>query len=87
MIGFDNELWVIEMTVVTPPFVLDFAGVYLDSPPPYFFDAEIMSEWETQRRELFEDDWADVVMLLAEFRKHGIYLNDVKPGNVTIRQW
>src|SRR5262249_4172286 len=24
LIAFDDELWIIEMTVVTPPFVLDF---------------------------------------------------------------
>ena len=44
-----------------------------------------MSDWRKQRQELFEDDWVDVVFLLEEFRKLGIYLNDVKPGNVTVR--
>ena len=30
VIVFDDDLWVIEMTVVERPFVLDFAGAYLD---------------------------------------------------------
>ena len=28
-------LWVIEMEIVSPPFVLDFAGAYLDHRPDY----------------------------------------------------
>jgi hypothetical protein len=30
LIAFDDELWVIAMTLVAQPFVLDFAGAYLD---------------------------------------------------------
>jgi hypothetical protein len=30
LLSHDDEFWVIEMTVVTRPFVLDFAGAYLD---------------------------------------------------------
>src|SRR5438105_15610424 len=30
MIEFEDALWIIEMTIVTRPFVLDFAGAYLD---------------------------------------------------------
>src|SRR5712671_5470516 len=33
LIGFDDSLLVIEMTIVTPPFVLDFAGAFLDWDP------------------------------------------------------
>jgi hypothetical protein len=40
---------VIEMTIVSRPFVLDFAGAYLDSPPE--FSAEIWSEWEAEKRD------------------------------------
>jgi hypothetical protein len=35
LVAYDDELWVIEMTVVTRPFVLDFAGAYLDQPPDF----------------------------------------------------
>src|SRR5262245_30501193 len=51
----DDELMVIEMTIVSRPFVLDFAGAYLDSPPK--FSAEIWSEWEAEKRDQFETRW------------------------------
>src|SRR4051812_47572002 len=31
----DRDLLAIEMTMVKPPFVLDFAGAYLDFPPEF----------------------------------------------------
>src|SRR5947207_15845046 len=31
----DDELLVIEMTIVEPPFLLDFGGAYLDRPPEF----------------------------------------------------
>src|SRR5258708_8451807 len=33
LLGFDDELWVIEMTVVSHPFILAFAGAYFDRAP------------------------------------------------------
>jgi len=38
LIGTDDELFVIEMTIVTRPFVLDFAGAYLDKRPEFSED-------------------------------------------------
>jgi hypothetical protein len=35
LLGYDDQLWIIEMTIVTRPFVLDFGGAYLDFPPDY----------------------------------------------------
>jgi hypothetical protein len=35
LIGYDDELLIIEMTVVTTPYVLDFAGAYLDWSPDF----------------------------------------------------
>ena len=32
LLRFDDAFMAIEMTIVTPPFVLDFAGAYLDPP-------------------------------------------------------
>ena len=34
-IRFDDELRVIEMSIVARPFVLDFAGAWLDTPPDF----------------------------------------------------
>lgn len=74
---------VLQMTIVNPPFVVDFAGAYLDRRPP--FDDEQLSVWEAEREELFGEDWQSAQDVLRGFRLLGIYLNDVKPGNVTLR--
>src|SRR5437773_848808 len=44
LIGSDEELRVLEMTIVERPFVLDFAGAYLDVPPE--FSEEVWENWE-----------------------------------------
>src|ERR1043166_7294252 len=51
----DDELRVIEMTIVARPFVLDFAGAYLFSRPD--FPAETWAEWETAKKEQFDARW------------------------------
>lgn len=81
LLFYDDQLMVIEMQVVTRPFVLDFAGAYLDKRPP--FDDDQLREWEEDRKEVFGDDWTKVRGLLASLRGIGIHLNDVKPGNVS----
>ncbi|MGE0760631.1 MAG: hypothetical protein AB7O38_26705 [Pirellulaceae bacterium] len=70
---------------VSPPFVLDFAGAYLDKQPP--FDEDIWAEWEAEKIEQFGTDrWDTVCSIMAVFRKHGITLNDLKPGNIEFRR-
>ena len=80
----DDELWVIEMEIVSPPFVLDFAGAYLDRAPD--FPDEVMAEWRAEKREQFGTNWPIVQDVMREFRKLGIHLADVKPGNITFRE-
>ncbi|MEZ6060712.1 MAG: hypothetical protein R3C19_10145 [Planctomycetaceae bacterium] len=82
MFAFDDDLWVIEMEVVTPPYVLDFAGAYLDRRPD--FPDDVMEEWQADKLEQFgEERWSVVRSLMAHFARMGIHLADVKPGNVT----
>ena len=78
----DDELWVIEMRIVSPPFVLDFAGAYLDFPPD--FPDDVMEAWRAEKRDQFGADWPRVQDIMREFRSMGIYLADVKPGNITL---
>lgn len=80
LVRSDDEFWVIEMTLVKPPFVLDFAGAYLDTPPD--FPPEVMEEWYAEKLEQFDERWPEVRRVIAAFRKWGIYLSDVKPGNI-----
>lgn len=76
----DEELFVIEMTIVSPPFVLDFAGAYLDKPPDYPDD--VLEAWLAEKAEQFGERWPEVRRVVASFRKWGVYLADVKPGNI-----
>jgi hypothetical protein len=80
LIRSDDELWIVEMTIVRPPFVLDFAGAYLDQRPDY--PDEVMAEWRAEKAEQFGENWPEVRRIMAEFAALGIYLADVKPGNI-----
>ena len=53
MIDADDQLFAVEMTIVSPPFLLDFGKVYFDSPPPYWNDDEIMANWHAEGKENF----------------------------------
>jgi len=83
MLGRDDELWVVEMEIVSPPFVLDFAGAYLDFPPEYPDD--VLAAWRTEKREQYGEDWPWVQDIMRDLASIGIYLADVKPGNITLR--
>ena len=76
----DDELSVIEMTIVARPFVLDFAGTCLDRRPD--FSEEAWAVWESEKREQFDVRWLVVLRVLAALEEFGIYMLDVSPGNV-----
>jgi hypothetical protein len=80
LIGFDDELRVIEMTIVARPFVLDFAGAYLDAPPE--FPEEAWANWEAEKREQFETRWVTVRTVLAALEELDIHMVDVSPSNI-----
>ena len=80
LIGFDDDLWIVEMRIVTPPFILDFAKAHLDR--PHEFSEEGREEWEQYSSELFDDKWPDVCSLLRSLRQYGIYYYDAKPANI-----
>jgi hypothetical protein len=54
LVHYDDELLAIEMTIVSPPFCLDFGGAYLDRPPDY--SPEVWADWEAEKSDLFEDN-------------------------------
>lgn len=80
LIGYDDELLAIEMTIVSPPFCLDFGGAYLDRRPDY--SPEVWADWREQKAEAFELNWPEVQRILAEFETFGVYIADVNPGNI-----
>jgi hypothetical protein len=80
LIRFDDKLRIVEMTIVARPFLLDFAGAYLDAPPE--FSDEIWKEWEITKKEQFEDRWPIVQNALAALEDLDIYMVDVSPTNI-----
>ncbi len=77
----DKNLLVIEMTIVMPPFVLDFASAFLDDEAPIFPD-DVLAEWVDDKREEFGTNWPKASAVLAALRGLGIQLTDVHPGNI-----
>ncbi len=82
MIRHDDELWIIQMTVVTRPYVLDFAGAYLDLAPE--FSEEVMADWRQEKMEQFEGRWGEVEMILRALEGHGVHMVDVSPSNISL---
>ena len=84
LLRVDEELRVIEMTIVTRPFLLDFAGAHLDQPP--FFSDEIWAAWEHEKQDQFESRWPKVCELLGELEKLEVFMVDVSPSNIAFAE-
>jgi hypothetical protein len=76
---------IVEMTIVTPPCILDFAKVRLDQPPD--FSEETRRDAEEAMRDAFGGHCSEVLALLWELRKLGIYYLDPKPANIMLEDW
>lgn len=76
----DDDLLILEMSIVSRPFVLDFAGAYLYQPPE--FPDEVMAEWRAEKMEQFGSHWPDVEAILRELVRMDIHMMDVNPGNI-----
>jgi len=81
LLRYDDDLWVIEMAVVSEPFVLDFAGAYLDEPPD--FSEEVVADWRAEKKEQFGSRWNEVQAILASLETYGVFMVDVNPNNVS----
>lgn len=82
LVRYDDELWIIEMTVVKRPFVLDFAGAFLDKGPD--FSEEVLADWRAEKEEQFGPRWAEVEGILRFLEGYGIYMIDVSPNNISL---
>jgi hypothetical protein len=81
LIDHDTELLAIEISIVRPPYLLDFGKAYLDQPPD--FSSEVIADWEVEKSALFEpEQWATVKSLIGQLRALGIYYFDAKPANI-----
>jgi hypothetical protein len=80
LLGFDDHLRVIEMTFVTPPFVLDFGGAHLEQAPQ--FSDEVLADWAVQKQEQFAERWPRVQAIMRSLEAMGVFLEDVNPQNI-----
>ena len=55
LIDFDDELWIIKLSIASPPYLRNFGKASVGFPPP--FTAEQMLEYETERKQLFGRNW------------------------------
>ena len=88
LILFDDELLAIEMSVVKPPFIVDFAGAFLDEPPEHTreYTPEEIGEWHLKKLEQFEERWPHVQRVIFALHQVGIYLTDVNPKNIQFEE-
>jgi hypothetical protein len=80
LLGHNDEMRIIEMSIVTRPFVLDFAGAYLDVPPQ--FPDETWAQWEAEKLDQFGLRWGKVQEILAALEEMGIHMVDISPSNI-----
>jgi hypothetical protein len=83
LFGWDDTLQVIEMSIVQPPYLLDFGKVYFDGPPTDIYDDERMKQAEAEAKAHFGANWPAVSRLLYALRERvGIWYVDPKPSNI-----
>jgi hypothetical protein len=79
LLDFDDELWVVEMSVVAAPFLLDFGKCYF-CPPEYPSDA--IKHYSQQCEDYFGPFWPKVASAIYELERMGIWYVDAKPSNI-----
>lgn len=84
LLDFDDELQIIEMEIVSPPYLLDFGKVHLDRPPFYWNDSQMRANAYEEWRERFDDHWEDVACVLHMLEKYGIYYVDPRVANINV---
>jgi hypothetical protein len=82
MISNQPELRLLQLDIVAPPFLLDFAGVHF-SPPDYSVD--VMNLWRADiDRQFGLDAWL-VHLVHDSLAKLGIYYMDIRPSNINLK--
>jgi hypothetical protein len=79
---YDEELRIVEISIVQPPYLLDFGKVYLDQAPTHLYDEQMMANAHAEWHERFGERWSKVRHAMRMLEKHGIYYYDPRPGNV-----
>lgn len=80
LINADERLRIIEMTIVSPPWLLDFGNALLQEPD---FEQSVMDDWWTRIEDRFGEKFPVVQSVYyALLARCGIHYLDFKPGNI-----
>lgn len=80
LLGYHDDLLVIEIGIVSPPCILDFAKVRIDRPPD--FSEEVMRDSDEKGQFEFGENWQRVQAVLETLESFQIYYLDPRPGNI-----
>ena len=83
-LGSDEEFLAIQMTIVEPPFLLDFGSAYSRQSLPEFSEG-IWAEWREQKQQEFEERWPLVENALMVLRSFDIFMLDIHARNIVFR--
>lgn len=84
LLGFAEDLFAIEMNIVRPPYVLDFASAVLDR--PYDFEEDVLEEWNHRLEEQFGEHLPDAYRIIDELgARFGVFLYDLHRHNIKFR--
>jgi hypothetical protein len=83
LLNHDDDLLVIEIGFVNPPYILDFGKAYLADPR---FPNHVIEEWNERMQFWWGSDAKRVRLALFALRAYGICYYDAKPGNITLEQ-
>lgn len=78
----DDQRQIIEMDLVRPPFLLDFAGV-LFQPPDY--SDETMELWREEVEFRFGRNAWLAFSIYGALMKYGLYYMDLRPSNLNVK--
>lgn len=81
LLGNDESLRVIEMTIVSAPYILDFGKAYVHQRPDCY-TPEQLAEADALSEELFEGNWTLVESAIHKLECIGIYYVDANPRNI-----
>jgi len=81
LVGHRRQLLAIEMTHVSPPYVIDFAQSAVDLPETY--GQESMEMWRQSLEDNFGDRFADAMGVYNELvQRYGVYHYDLSVYNL-----
>ncbi len=80
LIEEDHELRVVEMSIVSAPYLLDFGKSWVGRRPDY--SSEQWEEYEEGRKELFGANWDLVGSAMSVLKRYGFCYIDASPNNI-----